>query len=208
MKIAILGATGRTGLHLVRIAMAAGHDVTAVLRDPGKLGELRPTRTFIADVRSPRELEPALAGVDAVVGCVGPTGRDSQRIQVDSIQACLDAIATVGVSRVVTISASGPFIDGDDPLTRYLAKPILWRLLRESFDDLRNMEAVLRASDTDWTIVRPPQLTDRAARGRYRSRRDGNVRWGFQITRADLAQALLGALLDDTTIHQTISVAN
>ncbi len=208
MKIAILGATGRTGLLLVRIALAAGHEVSAVLRDPEKLGELRPTRTFIADVRSPRELEPALAGVDAVVGCIGPTGQDSQRIQVASTQACLDAMSTAGVNRVLTISASGPFIDGDDPLTRYLAKPILWRLLRESFDDLRNMETVLRSSGTDWTIVRPPQLTDRAAHGRYRARRDGNVRWGFQITRADLAQSLFDALLDDSTIHQTVSVAN
>ena len=69
------------------------------------------------------------------------------------------------------------------------------------------MEAVVRASGVDWTLVRPPRLTDAAARGRYRSRRDGNVRWGFSISRTDLAQAVLDLLSDGSSPRQTVSVA-
>jgi len=114
MKLAILGATGRTGRHLVRIALAAGHEVTAVVRDPGKLGDVRPTRTVVADLRSPGDLHLAFEGADAVASCVGPTGGESHGIQSASTRACLETMATTGVSRVAVISASGPFVAGDD----------------------------------------------------------------------------------------------
>lgn len=79
--------------------------------------------------------------------------------------------------------------------------------MRESNADMAAMEARIRASGLDWTILRPPRLTDGARSGRYRSRRDGNVRWGYSIARADLAHAVLDALEDRTAVRQTISVA-
>jgi ribosomal protein L4 len=98
-------------------------------------------------------------------------------------------------------------VDGDDPLNRFVAKPILARVLRDSNADMAAMEERIRAGGLDWTILRPPKLTDRPGSGRYRSRRDGNVRWGYTISRADLAHALLDALEDRSAIGQTISVA-
>lgn len=205
VKIAVLGATGGTGSILVDLARAAGHDVIAVARRPEAVTSGVPVRA--ADARSANEVAIAITGADAVAFCVGPRGRSSDHLLEQSMTATLAAISAAGVRRLVAISASGPFINGDDLLLR-LAKPIVGRIFREPFSDFIAMEPLIRASTVDWTIVRPAQLLDGPARGSYRSRADGNVRRGFNIRRADLAQAVLDALNDTGTVWQTISVAS
>jgi putative NADH-flavin reductase len=208
MKMAVVGATGRTGRNLLVQATKAGHQVVAVVRDPAKLGDQQVQSVHVADATQAKDLIPAFGGVDAVVFCVGPVAGQSRTIQRDSIAATLDAMTSAGARRLIAISASGGIVAGDDPVTRFIAKPILKRVLRDANADMAAMEDRIRHSTTEWTIVRPPRLTDKAPRGRYRSRRDGNVRWGFQIARADLATSILDALTDPTSREQTISVAS
>src|ERR1700720_3068189 len=76
MKLTIFGATGATGTCLTRQALAAGHEVTAVVRDPSRLPvPAQPRlRTVIADVMDPASIIPAIAGADAVISAVGPRG--------------------------------------------------------------------------------------------------------------------------------------
>lgn len=204
--LAVIGASGRTGRELLVAADAAGHDTVAVVRDPARLAAPS-TRVAVADVRSAGQLADALDGVDAVAFCVGSVGKEPRTAQGDGIAACLTAMRRAGVTRLVAISASGGVVVGDDPLNRYLAKPIVGRLLRNTYTDMARMERTIEASGTDWTILRPPRLTDGAARGHYQARREGNVRWSYQVTRADLARAVLDALADPTTVGATISVA-
>ncbi|MGH8966975.1 MAG: NAD(P)-dependent oxidoreductase, partial [Actinomycetes bacterium] len=95
----------------------------------------------------------------------------------------------------------------DDPLTRYVVKPlILQRLLKHAFADMRAAEDVTRGSGRDWTIVRPPRLTDGPGNDRYRTAVDRNLRGGRSITRADLAAALLDTAGDASAIGHVISV--
>jgi putative NADH-flavin reductase len=70
------------------------------------------------------------------------------------------------------------------------------------------MEDILRESGLDWTIVRPPQLTDKQPTGAYRTAVDRNVRGGFSVSRADVAQLMLGVLNEPETIHHVIGIAN
>ena len=206
-RLAVVGAGGRTGRRIVERAAAAGDSVVAVVRDPGRAAGLPADSVAVTDARDASGLAEAIHGVDAVVLCVGPVPGQSTTIQHDSAAAVIGAMEETGVRRLIAVSASGWVVDGDDPLTRYLAKPILARVLRDANADFAAMEAVVRASGVDWTLVRPPRLTDAAARGRYRSRRDGNVRWGFSISRTDLAQAVLDLLPDGSSARQTVSVA-
>jgi putative NADH-flavin reductase len=209
MRIAVLGATGATGRRLTEQGLASGHQVVAVVRDPERLAGLRPSEIAIAEAGDVDAVAAAIRGVDALASCLGPRRNEPGRhVPVRGMLATLDAMQRVGVERLVAVSASGWVVDGDDPLTRYLAKPILRRVLRDSFADLAEMERLIRASPTRWTIMRPPMLTDRAPRGKYRSRRDGNVRWRFSISRADLALAILDAVIDPMTAGATISVAS
>ena len=209
MRIAVLGATGGTGRLLARHAISAGHDVVAVVRDPRGLGGLVPSEVVIAEAGDHEALVPAFRGADVIASCLGPRrGEPAAHVPVRGMLATLDAMREVGAERLITVSASGWVVDGDDPLTRYLAKPILQRVLKDSFADLEEMERLVRGSGTQWTIMRPPMLVDRPPKGTYRSRRDGNVRWGFSIARADLALAILDAAGDPAAIRATISVAN
>lgn len=206
MKIAVVGASGRTGRELVRTATAAGHDVVAVVRDPSRLAE-PPGEVRVADAADVAALTAAFQGVDAVASCLGPVPGESAHVLRDGITAVLAAMDRAGVHRLVAISASGWLVDGDDPLSRYVAKPILKRVLAEANADLEAMEQVIRASHVDWTIMRPPRLQDRPGKGRYKARRDGNVRWAWTIARPDLALAVLDALTDHTAVGRAISVA-
>ena len=207
MKIAVVAASGKTGALVVETARAAGHEVVAVVRDPARLA-VAADRVERADATSPTELASALRGVDAVAWCVGP-GRDTPPdIMAASARATVAALRAAGVRRIVVITASGPYGEGDNAITRFVAKPILWRFLGEVWRDMQATELVVRASGLDWTILRPPQLKDGPAKGRYQSNRDANVRWGFTIRRADLARAMVDALEDDTSIGSALSVAN
>lgn len=207
MLVAVVGASGRTGTELCRVLPARGHDVVAVVRDPARLA-VPVGRVEVADGRSADELRGALDGVDAVGWCVGPGRETGPDIMTASIRATVTAMKAVGVSRLVAVTASGPFIAGDDPLTRYVAKPLLGRLMRATFLDMAAAEREIWDSGLDWTIVRPPRLQDGPARGRYRSRQELNVRWGFSIRRADLAHAMVDALVDPARHGRTVSVAN
>lgn len=206
MKIAVVGASGRTGRELVRAAAAAGHEVVAVVRDPSRLQD-PPGEVRVADASDVAALAAAFEGVQAVASCLGPVAGESTHVLRDGITAVLAAMDGAGVRRLVAISASGWVVDGDDPLSRYAAKPILRRALATTNADLEAMEKIIRASHVDWTIMRPPRLQDRPGTGHYKARRDGNVRWAWTIARPDLALAMLDALPDETAVGQAISVA-
>lgn len=206
MRIAVLGASGRTGSLVANESTRRGHDVIEVVRRSGSSQD--PNRERIADGRDADALAAAIGGCDAVVFAIGPRVESTDhRVMRESMPAVLEAMHTADVDRLIVVSASGPFSEGDDPFLRYVAKPIVQRILREPFSDFSATEPLVRASDRTWTIVRPPQLRDGAARGRYRSARGTGLAFGFSIRRADLAHAVLDALEDDTTVSQTIAVA-
>lgn len=212
MRLTIFGATGGTGVQLVQRALAAGHDVTAVVRDPAGLpADLRGGADVVqADVMDPGAIEEAVKGRDAVVTAIGTReGRKPTTVCSDSTRSVVAAMTAAGTQRFVLVSASGLHAGpGDDPFTRFVAKPlILQPLLKHAFADMRVAEDVTRGSGLGWTIVRPPRLTDRPGDGRYRKAVDRNVRGGVSISRADLAAALLDVADDPAAIGHVVSVA-
>jgi putative NADH-flavin reductase len=211
MRLTIFGATGGTGTELVRQALEEGHDVTAVVRDPARLDvpAHERLRVVTADVRDPVAIEPVIEGADAVLSALGPRGRGPTTICSDGARAIVEAMNKAGVRRLVVVSAAGPFTDaGDGPVVRYVVKPvILESLMKDAFNDMRRCEEEVRGAALDWTIVRPPQLVDKAATGRYRTATDINLRGGRKIARADLAACMLGLVADDASVHHHVSVA-
>jgi uncharacterized protein YbjT (DUF2867 family) len=213
MRIAIIGANGGTGLQVVERAAARGHDVIAVVRSPEKLSGLTtaPLTVARADVTDRASLVEALSGCDAVVFAVGPASASAPTtLREEGIRNTIEAAREAGVprARVIAVSASGISTAGDDPFTRFVLKPIVQRVLREPFRDLRAAEDVLTASDAAWTIVRPPRLTDKPRAGHYRSRESKNVPGGLSISRGDLADAVVDLLENPASIHSIVSVAS
>jgi putative NADH-flavin reductase len=207
MRLTVFGATGGVGSAVVRQALAAGHDVVAVVRDPARLPvPVGPGLGAVtADVMEPAQIEPAVKGSDAVVSALGPRKGGSVTVLADGARSLLTAMDDAGVRRLVAVSASGAFIEPTDPfVTRVMIKPLLQRLLRDAMADTRQMEGEIWASDTDWTLIRPPKLTNRPARGRYRREIGRNV--GRSIARADVADAILAALADPATIGHPVGI--
>ena len=91
---------------------------------------------------------------------------------------------------------------------RYLFSRIASARFGKVYADLAEMEDILRRSDTDWTTVRPPQLTDKPFTGTYRTAYGQNIRGGYSVPRADVAHFMLAVLDRPETIRKSIGIAS
>jgi putative NADH-flavin reductase len=211
MRLTIFGATGATGTCLVEQAIAAGHDVTAVVRDPARLTVPGHQQLAVvtADVMDPAAIGPAMAGADAVLTALGPHGSGPATVSHDSVASIIQAMQKTGIRRLITVSGSIVTDEGESPYMRYLLKPVVrGTFLRHVCADMRNAETAIRDSGLDWTIMRPPGLTGKAATGTYRMAIDSNLPHGFSVSRADLAACMLTLLDDPAAVHRHIGIAN
>lgn len=210
MKLTIFGSTGGTGAQLVQQALAAGHDVTAVARNPARV-ELRHDhlRVLHGDVLDATSVEEAVRGQDAVVSCIGNTTRETPvTLYSAGTGTILGAMRADSIRRFVCISANPLVVgNGDVLLDRLVLKPIVRAIFRAPYADLARMEEEVRRSGLDWTIVRPPRLTDKPHTGRYRLAYDRNLPRGRSIARADLADAMLRLLDDPKSSRTAVTVA-
>lgn len=206
MRLTVIGASGGTGTEVTRQALEAGHEVVAVVRDPSKM-HIPGASVFRAAIADPDDLVPAIRGSDAVVSALGPRRGEPSGVVAQGARSTLTAMGKTGVRRLVVVSASGFFVEeGEGLLVGRIAKPILRRVLRDAVIDTREMESLVAASDTDWTIMRPSQLTNAPRRPNYKTTIDRYA--GARTARADLADAILKAISDPDTIRHRISVAN
>jgi putative NADH-flavin reductase len=211
MKLTVFGATGGTGKEVVRQALDAGHQVAAVVRDPARLAISHSALEVVtADVTDPDSLRPALAGREAVISALGPHSRKDVGIASTAVGSILRAMDASEVRRLAVLSAVpvGPVPEGETLLYRSVALPLLRRILRDAYADLAVMEEEVRRSAVEWTIVRPPRLTDKPLTGNYRRAVGGNVPRGYTISRADVAHAMLALLDDPATVKQAVGLAN
>jgi uncharacterized protein YbjT (DUF2867 family) len=221
MKLTIFAATGGIGRQLLEQATAAGHDVTAVVRNPGRLS--RPVRTVTADMAAPdpAALEAAVAGADAVLSGLGPRSNADAGIASQGTRAIVAAMQAAGVRRIVAVSAAPvgtvatpgrprpPRHDpGDGFFMRHLLSHVASATLGQVFADLAQMEDVLAGSGLDWTVVRPPRLTGKPLTGSYRTAYGQNLRGGLSVPRADVAHYMLRVLGQPDTIKQVIGIAS
>ncbi|GAA1952966.1 NAD(P)-dependent oxidoreductase [Kitasatospora viridis] len=210
MRLTVLGATGGIGRHLVTQALADGHQVTAVVRDPDRLALRQPELTVVrADALDPNELVGVVEGADAVLSGVGQAGRhDRLRPASTSARAAVAAMAATGVQRIVVVSAAtlNRAGTGQPLLARRVAAPLLWAVFGELYTDLEAMERILRAADPEWTAVRPARLTNGPGLGRYRHAVETGPP-GASIARADVARAMLDFLTAPHTVRHAVAVS-
>lgn len=210
MKVTVFGASGATGTCLVRRALDAGHEVVAVVRDPARMKVPAQARLHViaADVMDPASIAPAVEDAGAVITTIAPHGTGRSTLREDSTRSIMQAMRKVGARRLLFVSGSIVSDKGESPYLR-LIKPVARRtFLRHVTADFAASEAEIRAADLDWTIVRPPSLTDKPARGTYRVAAGRNLPRCFTITRADLAACIVSVLDDPATIHQHLCAAN
>lgn len=210
MKLTVFGATGGVGRHLVQQALAAGHAVTAVVRDAARLG-LRHRCLDVVTVPGLTDAEPlvpALDGSDVALSGVGARSRKDVTAASSATLGILRALKHSGVSRFVAVSAVpvGPVPDGEGVLGRRVVYPLLRAVFRDIYADLAVMESEIMASGTEWTIVRPPRLVNKPLTGSYQMVIGGNVPKATSVPRADVAHAMLTALANPGTVNHAVGL--
>lgn len=200
MKLIVFGATGSVGRHIVSQALEKGHDVTAFARHPEKLALSHPRlHRQAGNVLDPEAVSAAVADHDAVLIALGAGRRGGVRAQ--GTRNILAAMVRHGVRRLVCQTTLGT---GDSrPLLNFFWKRIMFGLLlRPAYLDHEEQEAAIRASDRDWTIVRPSAFTDDVAGGPYRHGFGaGETGLNLTIPRGDVAGFMLKQLGDDTYLR-------
>ncbi|MCA9490148.1 MAG: SDR family oxidoreductase [Myxococcales bacterium] len=206
----VFGATGGIGHPVVELALKAGHSVVAVTHgrpsDHAPHPKLQVTQ---GDVVATEAVAPLVAGADAVVLALGVARpREPTTLFSEGARTVLSAMQHSGVRRLLAVSASG-FVDSPDDrmAVRILFKPLLQRMLRPLYDDLKRMEAAVTASRSDWTLVRPARLVDGPRTGVYRTCPGGLVPGGASIARADVADFLVKRLEDPQSFGSAVGIA-
>jgi uncharacterized protein YbjT (DUF2867 family) len=211
MRVLVIGASGKTGHEVVRQALAAGHEVTAFVRDPSRLEIHEPGLTVVrGDVRSVDDLRRALTGQEAVISTLGGrakdamthplSGKPSVGVMEAATAALTEAAGEAGVRRVVMLST---FMLAPNFRAGILKPLALY--YKGMNDDKRAGEEVLKESPLDWTIVYATRLTDGERSGRERLVPvTESVTPRDKVSRPDAAAFLLAQLDDDAAIRQAI----
>ncbi|MFT5460998.1 MAG: putative NADH-flavin reductase, partial [Myxococcota bacterium] len=207
-RILLFGATGASGQQILTQALASGFAVTAFVRNPAKVQTANANLTVVrGDVRDADAVRAAVAGHDAVLCALGAPARDRSGLRATGTVNIVRAMRAHGVRRLVVQSSHGI---GDSAVglpwwMRWLLVPLY---LANAFADHEAQEAAVRSSELDWTLVRPPHLTDGPL--------SGEVGHGYpmelplpstKISRADVAQFMLEQLDAPGYIRRTVAIA-
>jgi len=206
VKIAVFGSTGGAGREVVSQALEAGHYVTAVARNPSAITfQHERLRVLCGDVLVPGTFPQMLAEQDAVVFAVGAADRSPTKIYSVGVMNVLMAMRVAQVQRLICVSASG--LDPGALVQKLIARPLLWWIFKNGYTDMSHMEIIVRASDRDWTILRPPRLTNGAQRGKYKVAVNKQLSNAWMISRADLADYIVKHLQDPATHRAVVELA-
>jgi uncharacterized protein YbjT (DUF2867 family) len=200
MKLFVVGATGRTGKDIVQQALARGHQVTAFVRSPERITSGNERLVVLkGDVMDEDQLFSAMRNHDAVLSALGPRQvfKASSMLR-DSARATTQAMHRAGVKRLLVLSAAAHF----PGLLNRIASYIMRNHMRDSLA----MEEIVQGSGLDWTIARPPRLTEEDSSA-YRSREGAAPRMGFTLARKAVAAFMLDAIEQTKRFHKIVGIA-
>lgn len=203
MKVLVLGATGGTGSHVLRVALSAGHEVTVLVRDASTLDVTDGVRVLTGDATSAEDVRAAVAGQDAVLNAIGSRNM-RHPVEVEVGRALLPAMRDAAVDRLVVCSAFGVGDSQADANT--LQKMFFHTVLGKVYAAKEVADAEVRESGLDWTLVYPTRLTDDPATGSLATGERLPRGAGIHVTRADVARFMLAQLTDATWSRKTVVV--
>jgi nucleoside-diphosphate-sugar epimerase len=211
MNIAIFGANGRTGRILTERALAANHTVTVLTRHPESFPLNSPGLTIQqGDVLDPVSVDTVIARKDAVLSVLGvPYGRKPITLYSEGTANIIQAMSHHAVRRLVCVSSTAVdhrYDNGGGFFFERVLKPVIAGTIgRTTYADQRRMEALVRASDLDWTIVRPSGLFETPEVTEYELTEGYST--GRFTSRVDLAACMLQVLSDERYLQKTVALA-
>ncbi len=207
MKVLVIGAAGKSGMAVVKRALSAGHDVTALVHTIEGYSPDSTVRVIEGDARDRSTVDSAVLGQDAVIDTIGgklsfkPTTLESS-----PAATLIASMRSSGVRRLVAISMVGA--GESEANTNWYERLILATVLRSELKDKTAMEAVINASGLDWTVVRLPFLADDPATGNIHVVPAESGETAHKLTRADLAALIIAELSSNLHLNKAVAIAN
>jgi nucleoside-diphosphate-sugar epimerase len=211
LNVTVFGATGPSGQLVVERALAAGHAVTAFARNPGKLtATSERLRVVAGELSDATRIEEAVAGAEAVISLLGPSGRTAGTPVTDGTRSIVAAMERRGVRRLIaTATPSDTDPDDGSSWSFSLAVWLIRVLVGSAYEEIVGTARVVRESSLDWTLVRLPMLTDKPAPAGAVAGYVGDARIRlFSLSRAAMADFLVSQLADSTWIRKAPVVSN
>jgi putative NADH-flavin reductase len=198
-KIALIGASGQTGQQFLELALAKGHIVKTLARNPKSIIQNSPDLEIVSsDVLNYDDVDNINEGTDIVVNLFGHAKGSQEWLQTDGTKNIIRAMKNHNVGRIISLSGGVlPFPEKDKPkfadrLIRTIMKIAVPKIL---YNAIKHHE-VLQKSDLKWSIVRAPRLTNDQKTGNYRIGWVG-INASTKIGRADLADFMLTQVEDE-----------
>ncbi len=212
----VLGGSGRTGIHVLSHAAARGHRVRALVRDPAALDAPAGVELVAGTPADVDDIRRAAEGAEAVISVLNnarasdnPWARpvSPPHFMTDAARATLAVMAEQGITRFVATSTQGVAEDRAhlNPVMRGL---IAISNIKAGFEAHAGVDALLRASDVDWTLARAVALSDKPARGPLRAAVRGAEKPATFVNRRDLAGFLVDVVEQGTWVRQAPLVWN
>ena len=206
MNVLIIGAAGKTGAIVVERAVAAGHVVTAFVRDAATYRAPTNVRVVAGDATDQASVDNAMARQDAVINTIaGKTPYRKTTLERSVAGAVVTAMKANGARRLIVISSFGVG-DSADQAGWFVNHVVVPTWLRGSTEDKAAAEEIVRARGIRFVIVRPAMLTDDAATGSVKVFQGRNT--AHKITRADVAQFCVDQLTNDEHVGSAVTIAN
>ncbi|GAB4415727.1 MAG: SDR family oxidoreductase [Anaerolineales bacterium] len=206
MRVAIFGATGKTGLEVVKQALEKGHRVTAFVRASSRLPVQHDQLVVVTgDIFDPDSVAQAVQGQDAVVCALGSSELKKTTIRSAGTASIIKAMKAQNVRRLLVVSAMGT---GESWDTLSLINKLFYAtLLKSSREDHEAQEIAVKESGLDWTIIRPSGLTDEAHTGLYEVGENILAKTS-KIARADVADLILKELEENAFVCKAVTITN
>ena len=214
MRVAVFGATGRVGALVVQALLDRGHEAVSVSRSPPDKQYQGKYVAFTGDMTDPGFIQSVVADCDGLIFCVGqrlksPNNLFSKNlspadIRTQIMKPIMRVLGSDHTKRFVYLSAFGV---GTDLKKHALLFRMVLRLssLGKSYEDHNQAEGIVRASKTNWTIVRPSGLTDK---DEVMPLVDAKENWTsfMTVTKKSLAHYLVQTLENNTMDRQTLTI--
>jgi putative NADH-flavin reductase len=211
MKVLILGATGRTGKHLVNESLDKGHDIHVLVRDKNKFSTIHPNlKVFEGTPLSPDDIRNALKGCQAAISSLNISRKSDfpwsplvspPDLLSSSLKNLITGMKEEGISRVIIVSAAGAG-DSWNLMPWWFKGFIKSSNIGITYKDHDLQEKLLEESGFDWTVVRPVGLSDDKVEGNLTISFNGLPAPGFKISRLEVARFMIREMTENNHIHK------
>jgi putative NADH-flavin reductase len=211
MKVSIFGASGATGQLLAGSCLAAGYDVTALLRNPSTFPLRGGIRVVEGNVFDPSKVKRTVEGADVVLSALGARSLGREDVLERGVPLIVAAMQQAGVQRIIALGSAGALSDSlkKQPAWRrwFVQKIVYNTFLKWPVASQVSQWQTLSTSGLDWTMVMPPMLTNGSARGVYRIDGDALPPHGMRISRGDVAGFMMQQIGNPQWVGKGVYIA-